>query len=74
MLEGGQRTIGACQPVLLVEIEARHLKRYDYGPEDIVQWLASRGYVMHSWRQGWQQTSRVDAQTRNYMFRVPATR
>ncbi|QFU90096.1 FkbM family methyltransferase [Amycolatopsis sp. YIM 10] len=70
VLEGGQRTIETHLPTLLVEIEARHTERYDYSPDDVVDWLACRGYTMYAWRQGWEVTGRVCPHANNYLFRA----
>jgi FkbM family methyltransferase len=72
VLEGGQRTIEAFMPTMLIEIEARHMERYGYSPDDIVGWLTRRGYSMHTWQQGWRETEGVCMHTRNYLFRAQA--
>lgn len=72
VLEGGQRAIEEFRPAMLIEIEARHTARYQYSPDDIVDWLTKRNYVMHVWQDGWQETSTVCAHARNYLFRQPA--
>jgi FkbM family methyltransferase len=70
VLEGGERAIKEFRPAILVEIEARHTARYEYAPSDIVDWFAERGYGMYTWRRhGWQQTSQVVLDRRNYLFR-----
>ena len=69
VLHGGERTIKEFKPALLVEIEARHTARYQYAPKDIVDWLTERDYAMYTWRDGWQQTSQVSLEQRNYLFR-----
>jgi FkbM family methyltransferase len=69
VLEGGQHTIDAFRPAMLIEIEGRHVARYEYSPDDIVDWLAARGYTMHTWQDGWRETGGVSEQTRNYLFR-----
>ena len=71
VLEGGQRVIETHQPVLLIEIEVRHAARYRCSPDDITGWLFQRGYTMHVWRRGWRRADRVEAGTRNYLFRPP---
>lgn len=71
ILEGGQRSIEAFQPAMLIEIEARHSARYEYAPDEIAGWLTGRGYTMHTWQNGWQQVSKVSTQARNYLF-LPA--
>ncbi len=74
VLRGGQQAIEAFRPTLLVEIEARHTARYQYGPDDILAWLTGCGYVMHAWRRGWRETGRVEPATRNYLFRPRGAR
>jgi len=69
VLQGGERTIKEFKPALLIEIEARHTARYQYAPVDIVNWLFERNYAMYTWRDGWQQTSQVSVEQRNYLFR-----
>ena len=69
-LQGGERTIKEFRPAILVEIEARHTARYEYTPDDLVDWLTELGYTMYTWRHGWQQTSQVSEDGRNYLFRV----
>jgi FkbM family methyltransferase len=70
VLQGAEQVIAKFRPALLVEIEARHTARYDYGPQDVADWLARRGYTMYAWQRGWQETGQVGAGTRNYMFRA----
>jgi FkbM family methyltransferase len=69
VLHGGAKTIEEHHPTMLIEIEARHTDRYDYGPSDIVSWLTDRGYAMFIWRQGWQPADRVCGHAHNYLFR-----
>jgi hypothetical protein len=71
VLEGGERSIAAFRPAILVEIEARHTARYDYRPDDIVGWLTRRGYTMRTWRGAWQEASAVCTHVRNYLFIPP---
>jgi FkbM family methyltransferase len=74
VLRGAAGVIEAGRPALLVEVEARHTARYEYGPEELAGWLGRRGYRMYAWRRGWQETGRVRAEVRNYLFRVPVRR
>ena len=69
-LIGGQKYIEKFKPAILIEIEARHLKRFDYTPEDIVNWMVERGYKMYYWEQRWKEAPKVVPTTRNYLFRV----
>jgi FkbM family methyltransferase len=73
ILEGGEGTIEAFRPTLLIEIEARHTDRYDYAPDDIVSWLTQRGYSMHVWQRSWREADQVGSQARNYLFRPAGT-
>lgn len=75
VLQGGEKTITALRPSLLLEIEARHTARYQHQPEDVTGWLTERGYQMYTWQRGWREASRVSPGVRNYLFRaaVPAT-
>ena len=70
VLQGAEQVIAKFRPALLVEIEARHTARYDYGPQDVADWLVRRGYTMYAWRRRWQETRLVGAGTRNYLFRA----
>jgi FkbM family methyltransferase len=69
VLQGGQGTIEEFRPALLVEIEARHTARYQYATSDLVEWLVKRDYQMYTWHGGWQETSTVTEDQRNYLFR-----
>jgi FkbM family methyltransferase len=70
VLHGGEGTIKEFRPALLVEIEARHTARYQYAPEDIVNWLTERDYAMYTWHDGWRETGQVSLEQRNYLFRA----
>jgi FkbM family methyltransferase len=70
VLDGGTRVIEKFRPAILVEIEARHLRRYGHSAATVVDWLVRRGYTMHSWHNGWQETAAVSGQHRNYLFRA----
>ncbi len=72
VLHGGKDVIESFRPSLLLEIEARHTERYAYSPEDVVDWLSQRGYLMYTWKRGWQRTGQVTDATRNYLFRTPS--
>ncbi|SFB04919.1 methyltransferase, FkbM family [Amycolatopsis marina] len=69
VLQGGQQTIEMFQPTMLIEIEARHTDRYEYSPDDIVEWIISRGYRMYAWQGSWQPVDRVCIHANNYLFR-----
>jgi FkbM family methyltransferase len=70
VLAGGAGVIEEFRPAILVEIEARHIRRYRHSAADVVDWLRARGYVMHSWRDGWRETTEVCERQRNYLFRA----
>jgi hypothetical protein len=71
VLQGGERTIKEFRPSILVEIEARHTARYEYTPEDLVGWLAERGYrSIYTWQDGWREVAQVAEDQRNYLFRT----
>lgn len=72
VLQGGTETIEKFRPKLLLEIEERHVERFGYRSEDVVDWLAERGYRMHTWQRGaWRQTDRIRPDLRNYLFTAP---
>ncbi|WP_199433641.1 hypothetical protein [Qaidamihabitans albus] len=54
---------------MLIEIEERHTARYEYSPDDVVEWLTRRGYVMYAWQRGWHVAERVCVHANNYLFR-----
>jgi FkbM family methyltransferase len=72
VLHGAEQTIETFRPAMLIEIEARHTERYEYHPDDVVQWLTRRGYLMYAWRRGWQPADRVCVHANNYLFRRAA--
>lgn len=45
VLRGAERTLARFRPLLVVEIEARHLARYGSRPADVLAWLTARDYV-----------------------------
>jgi FkbM family methyltransferase len=70
VLQGGEKIIEAHHPAMLIEIEARHTARYAHSPEDVAGWLLQRGYTMRTWKDGWHAASRVEEDTRNYLFQA----
>ncbi|MQA86924.1 MAG: FkbM family methyltransferase [Streptosporangiales bacterium] len=71
LLHGGQSTLEAHRPALLLEIEERHLAKYGAEPTEIVDFLAGRGYAMYVWHSGrWRETAEVTTTRRNYLFMV----
>lgn len=70
LLHGAEQTIESHRPALLLEIEARHTRRYGHEPEDVTAWLSARGYRMYALRgTGWHPVTRVVPGIRNYLFR-----
>lgn len=69
VLKGGRASIERFRPALLVEIEDRHTARYRHPGSEVATWLSERGYLMHTWQNGWQRTDVVCAHARNYLFR-----
>jgi FkbM family methyltransferase len=45
VLRGAQGTLTRFHPPILIEIEARHTKRFGYAPDDLDEFLRSFGYV-----------------------------
>lgn len=69
VLRGARRTLEADRPVLLLEIEARHLSRYGTTGEEFSGSLRELGYAMYTWRHhAWTRTAAVTADQRNYLF------
>lgn len=52
VLRGAEETLARFRPALVVEVEARHLARYDSEPDDVLAWLVARDYVPHRTRGG----------------------
>jgi FkbM family methyltransferase len=71
VLEGGHKSIDRFRPAILVEIEDRHIVRYQHSAQTIVDWFAERDYTMHTWHDGWLPADRVTEDMRNYLFRPP---
>lgn len=71
VLHGASGVLERDTPTLLLEIEDRHLARYDRTATDVSDMLRERGYAMSVWRDGrWQPAERVVLGTRNYLFRA----
>ena len=69
MLAGGASTIEEHRPILLLEIEDRHLRKYGHVAGDVVTWLHARdyrAYVLDG--QALVHVDRVRDETRNYFF------
>lgn len=73
VLSGARRTLLNHRPTLLLEIEDRHLVKYDVTPTDLVSRLEDLGYAMHRWRDGsWVRVPEVTNDCRNYLFTARA--
>lgn len=69
VLRGADRTVRVHRPVVLVEIERRHLIRFALEPAEVVAWFAARGYRMATLHHGrWRSVDTVTARSRNYLF------
>ncbi|SFT56121.1 methyltransferase, FkbM family [Actinopolyspora lacussalsi subsp. righensis] len=69
ILAGAKEVLTRFRPTLLLEIESRHLNRYDSTPEELTDWLDELGYAMYSWNNyQWRRTPRVTRRNRNYLF------
>lgn len=72
MLQGASRTIARDRPILLLEIEDRHVSKYGHRADDVVAWLAERGYVAHVLDPrapgDLVEVGRVTEANRNYLF------
>ncbi|MDJ0380166.1 FkbM family methyltransferase [Streptomyces sp. G-G2] len=69
VLSGARRTLERHRPTLLLEIEDRHLEKYDVRAAGIVSALAALGYTMHRRRDGaWVRVTEVTDEFRNYLF------
>jgi FkbM family methyltransferase len=74
---GARQVIDRDRPALLMEIEDRHLVRYDRGAAEFLSEIAERWpeYRMYTWAGGaWAPTTEVRPEVRNYLFTtaVPA--
>ncbi|MBW3657740.1 MAG: FkbM family methyltransferase [Actinobacteria bacterium] len=47
VLRGAEETLARFRPVLVVEVEARHLARYGNAPAEVLAWFGERGYAPH---------------------------
>ncbi|MCA1218514.1 FkbM family methyltransferase [Streptomyces sp. 8L] len=69
VLRGGPETLRRFRPVLLLEIEDRHLAKYGGDPGEVVEHLQGLGYGAHRHRNGrWVSVPRVTDDCRNYLF------
>lgn len=75
VLQGGRATIAGLRPVVMVEVEDRHLERFGVRPEDVVAWFTALGYRMSVWDDGsWRPRESVTVEFRNYLFTPGAGR
>jgi FkbM family methyltransferase len=77
VIAGARQVIDRDRPALLMEIEDRHLVRYDRGAAEFLSEIAERWpeYRMYTWAGGaWAPTTEVRPEVRNYLFTtaVPA--
>ncbi|WP_062193469.1 FkbM family methyltransferase [Streptomyces sp. AVP053U2] len=69
VLTGARRTLDRHRPVLLLEIEDRHLAKYGTTAPELVARLRALDYAMYRWGdRRWQRAARVTADVRNYLF------
>ncbi|MBB4926193.1 FkbM family methyltransferase [Kitasatospora kifunensis] len=69
VLEGAQQTLLDHRPALLLEIEERHLAKYDMRATDLVRRLSGLDYRMYRWNKGsWESVAEVTDDCRNYLF------
>lgn len=69
VLKGGVDILRRSRPKILVEIEQRHLDRYERRVNDIVDFLGAEGYSMRAWTGNqWTPTSTITTDRRNYLF------
>ncbi|PRW64174.1 FkbM family methyltransferase [Actinopolyspora mortivallis] len=69
VLDGAEKTLEECRPVLLLEIEHRHLSRYGLEPSAFLSRLRKMGYQPHVWHSGnWIPVDGVTPRKRNYLF------
>jgi hypothetical protein len=72
VLRGGQSTIATLKPLVMVEVEDRHLERFGVSSGQIADWFTSRGYRMSVWDSGnWREIDVVAVRFRNYLFSPP---
>ncbi|AOS62485.1 FkbM family methyltransferase [Actinoalloteichus hymeniacidonis] len=68
LLEGATKILKEQRPALLLEIEDRHLAKFEHRAEDLVGRLAELDYVPYVWQDGWRKVERVTEVYRNYLF------
>jgi len=71
VIAGARATIEQHRPSLLLEIEDRHLSRYDTTAAEFSASLRELGYRMHTWDgRAWRPAAEVTTAQRNYLFTV----
>lgn len=71
VLRGARAVLERDRPVLLLEVEDRHLAKYGARAADVVEHLAALGYAPHAWDgRAWHPVDRVAHDRRNYAFVV----
>lgn len=69
LLEGGRESIERWQPIVLLEIEDRHLGRYGRRAADVVEFMTSRAYRMCTFSGGeLRRATEVVEDENNYLF------
>ena len=69
VVEGAAKVLARHRPALLLEIEDRHLAKYDTTADALTAHLTSLGYGMRWWRHGqWTPVEKVTDERRNYLF------
>lgn len=69
VLRGAAALLERDHPVLLLEVEARHLAKYGATPQELVAHLAASGYRPHTWDgAAWRPAAAVTDGHRNYAF------
>lgn len=71
VIEGAAKVIDRHHPALLLEIEDRHLAKYETTADALTTRLRDAGYSMRWWRDGaWAPVDKVTDERRNYLFVV----
>ena len=73
VIEGAAKVIDRHRPALLLEIEDRHLAKYDTTADDLTAHLTALGYGMQWWQNDhWTPVEKVTDERRNYLFTTEA--
>ncbi|MET9830564.1 FkbM family methyltransferase [Streptomyces sp. NPDC006385] len=69
VLLGADRTLRSDRPAVLLEIEERHLAKYGWNAQGVVDLMERQGHRMYAWRNAcWRPVPRVTDEGRNYLF------